>query len=85
MERVVIDCGTIRTKEAFHAALSQALHFPAWYGGNLDALHDALTEIDEDIQLTLLHFDDMKNCRRGFLRVFTDAVEENLHLTVNFE
>ena len=85
MKFAIIDGRTVTSMADVHAALAQQLAFPEWYGGNLDALHDALTEIGEDIRLTLVHFDDMKNCRRGFLRVFTDAVEENLHLTVNFE
>ena len=53
MERVVIDCGEIRTKEDFHNALAKAMDFPAWYGGNLDALHDLLTEIGTDTTLQL--------------------------------
>ena len=84
MKKIRIDC-TGFSKEDLHCALAESLNFPEWYGKNLDALHDALTEISEDVQLTLVHFDAMQNCRRGFLRVFTDAVEENLHLTVNFE
>lgn len=28
------------------ADLGKALHFPAWYGANLDALHDCLTDPD---------------------------------------
>ena len=84
MKQSAIDC-TGLTKEDLHRALAESLDFPEWYGKNLDALHDALTEISEDVQLTLVHFDAMQNCRRGFLRVFTDAAEENLHLTLNFE
>ena len=84
MKEFYIDC-TGLGKEDLHRVLAETLDFPEWYGNNLDALHDALTEIGEDVRLTLVHFDDMKNCCRGFLRVFTDAVEENLHLTVNFE
>ena len=84
MKQSAIDC-TGLTKEDLHRALAESLDFPEWYGNNLDALYDALTEINEDVQLTLVHFEDMKNCRRGFLRVFTDAVEENLHLTVIYK
>ena len=84
MKQFYIDC-TGLSKEDLHRALAESLDFPEWYGNNLDALYDALTEINEDVQLTLVHFEDMKNCRRGFLRVFTDAVEENLHLTVIYK
>ena len=84
MKEIRIDC-TGFGKEDLHRALAENLNFPEWYGNNLDALHDALTEIGEDVRLTLVHFDAMQNCRRGFLRVLADAAEENLYLTVNFE
>ena len=53
MERIVMECGEIRTKEDFHSALAKAMDFPGWYGGNLDALHDLLTEIGTDTTLQL--------------------------------
>ena len=53
MERIVMDCGKIRTKEDFHSAMAKAMDFPGWYGGNLDALHDLLTEICTDTTLQL--------------------------------
>ena len=81
MKKIRIDC-TGFSKEDLHCALAESLNFPEWYGKNLDALHDALTEISEDVQLTLVHFDDMKSCRRGFLRVFTDAMDDNPHLDI---
>ena len=48
-----MNCGEIRTKEDFHSTLAKALNFPDWYGGNLDALHDLLTEIGTDTTLQL--------------------------------
>lgn len=84
MKSVTIDCAGL-SREELHRALAERLDFPDWYGNNLDALHDQLTEIGEDVHIALVHFNDMKSCRRGFLRVFTDAVEENLHLSVTFE
>lgn len=38
---------------ALHALLARALSFPAWYGGTLDALYDCLTDVTEDVTLTL--------------------------------
>ena len=75
MKQITIDCRGL-SKEGLHRALAESLNFPDWYGNNLDALHDTLTAIEEDIHLTLVHFDDMKSCRRGFLRVFTDAMDD---------
>lgn len=53
MKRVTIDCGVIGTKADLHAALAKALDLPAWYGGNLDALHDLLTAICAETILQL--------------------------------
>ncbi|MBQ8238174.1 MAG: barstar family protein [Oscillospiraceae bacterium] len=53
MERVIIECGAVKSREDLHAALAKQLHFPAWYGGNLDALHDLLTDISADTRLIL--------------------------------
>jgi len=34
-----------RSKQAAIAAIADALSFPAWFGHNLDALHDCLTDL----------------------------------------
>ena len=48
---VTIDCSSIQTREDLHRVFSQALSFPAWYGNNLDALHDLLTTLKGTIRL----------------------------------
>ena len=48
---VTIDCGSIKTREDLHSTFAQALSFPAWYGKNLDALHDMLTTLKGTIRL----------------------------------
>ena len=53
MKVVILDGTTAPTKEALHAHLAREMHFPDWYGGNLDALFDCLTSVSEEITLTL--------------------------------
>lgn len=48
---VTIDCGSIKTREDLHSTFAQALSFPAWYGNNLDALHDQLTTLTGTLRL----------------------------------
>ena len=84
MKQITIDCRDL-SKEDLHRALAESLNFPDWYGNNLDALYDTLTTIGEDTHLSLIHFEDMKSCRRGFLRVFTDAAEDNPCISITFE
>ena len=40
---VILDGMSIHNREELHELLAQALGFPAWYGGNMDALFDCLS------------------------------------------
>lgn len=51
MEEKIIDCSKIQTKEDLHRIFRETLSFPDWYGSNLDALHDCLTEISGKVRL----------------------------------
>ena len=44
MEEKIIDCTRIKTKEDLHRIFRETLRFPEWYGNNLDALYDCLSE-----------------------------------------
>ena len=85
MERIVMECGEVRTKEDFHSARAKALDFPAWYGGNLDALHDCLMELAEPVRLILRGTDALGIFAGGFCRVLEDAREENPNLDFRME
>ena len=41
-----IDIGPAKDKKDFLALLAKALSFPAWFGGNWDALSDCLRDLD---------------------------------------
>ena len=56
MKKVTIDGNLIKTKEELHEAFSSQLAFPEWYGKNLDALHDCLTDINEETVIEILSF-----------------------------
>lgn len=51
MEEKIIDCTRIHSREDLHAIFREALAFPEWYGDNLDALYDCLTEISGKVRL----------------------------------
>lgn len=44
MKVVVLDAGMLKEKKQAHQYLKETLGFPAYYGNNLDALHDCLTD-----------------------------------------
>jgi ribonuclease inhibitor len=51
MEDKIIDCSKIHSQEDLHTMFQQVLCFPEWYGCNLDALYDCLTEISGKVRL----------------------------------
>ena len=51
MEEIIIDCSTILTKEDLHRIFREALSFPDWYGNNLDALYDCLTDCTGKVRI----------------------------------
>ena len=85
MKYAMIDGSTVTSMADVHTSLTQQLSFPEWYGSNLDALHDCLTAIAADTQLTLTHFAAIGTFANGFRRVLQDAENENRHFFVTFQ
>jgi len=80
MKRIVLDLNGCDTREEAHLYLQEQLNLPSWYGRNLDALHDCLTDMHEDMQLVLRIPEKLGRFARGLCSVFEDACEENGHL-----
>lgn len=87
MNYVMIDGGFLRSKDHLHDVLSRELRFPEWYGRNLDALHDCLTDIMEDTQISVIRLDsadaELQQYLSRVLCVLRDSAEENRHLYLN--
>lgn len=79
----ILDGKRMNTKENAHAYLREVFDFPAYYGGNLDALSDCLTECGR-ITVTVEHSQEMLNTLggygKGILRVLQEA--ENIRCTI---
>ena len=82
MLHIILNGAQLSTREEMHAYLAKMLHLPAYYGNNLDALHDCLTEIGEETELILLNWDAYDHTRRA-AGVMRDCAQENhkLHIT----
>ena len=80
---ITIDCGGCADKKELHARIADTLCFPDWYGHNLDALMDCLTDL-EDTHVTLTGWQAVDFPAEGFWETFRDAEEENPALTVEF-
>ena len=87
MRNVVLDLSAVSSKEALHAALAEAFSFPAYYGKNLDALFDLLTQIDAPTRLFLLNAGQLAlfpgSYPEKFLETLADAQRENPLFTVS--
>ena len=84
MNRVQLSAAAWDTPEKAHAALADALAFPEYYGHNLDALHDCLTDMN-DTQLVITDCAAASGQMEkwpGFLSVFFDSAEENPGLDI---
>jgi RNAse (barnase) inhibitor barstar len=81
---VEVDLGSASTRKAVLIAIGRALGFPPWYGANLDALFDCLTDLPEQtevrawlIVLRQLPAEGVLDAeqRAALLDVFRDAIE----------
>ncbi len=81
-----LDLTGVKDRQQLHAALSEALDMPDWYGENLDALYDILTSIRARIDI--YGWEDTKKALNGYFqsfeRVCADAMEENPELLIRF-
>ena len=74
---ITIDCTNLTPAE-LHREIAQKLSFPHWYGKNLDALYDCLTETEAEVCLV--------GCaEEHFCQTFLEAAEDNPFLTVTFQ
>ena len=88
MRIALIDGHTVTSMADVHAALAQQLNLPDWYGGNLDALHDCLTSLPEETDLTLLNWssaeEELGRYAAALKRVLDDSAQENPLLHIHY-
>ena len=80
MRRIILDCSSIHDAKKLHGVLKEALQLPEWYGYNLDALFDCLTELEEETLLVLTGWTQTAYSG-GFEAVFADAAMESALFT----
>ncbi len=78
----ILDGAMMGTKEKAHVHMQEALGFPAYYGRNLDALYDCLTDMSG--QICLYHTVEMRRSLQAYgekiLRVLKDAQSDRLRV-----
>lgn len=78
---IELDGREMRDRAATHDYLKEQLHLPDYYGRNLDALYDLLTECGEERTILLNHKDEMETqlgrYAEALLDTFQVAAEKN--------
>lgn len=79
METVKLDGALLCTRKEAMDLLGQALCLPQWWGRNLDALYDCLTDLGRPVRLELHGKQQLTRTAFGrrLLRVLEDAALEN--------
>lgn len=76
MRVIELDAEKLNDRRESHIYLAKKLNFPEYYGRNLNALYDCLTEIDKTVILFENEEKGVVNYRR-IRQVFENAAEAN--------
>lgn len=83
--QVIIDGRTIKDKQTLHAYLKEQCKFPDYYGNNLDALYDVLTDRTEFLEIKLEHAEELKEILCGYGEAFLETLEDAAASCSNFK
>lgn len=70
--RYVLDAMKMKTKTEAHPYLKEMLELPEYYGGNLDALYDCLSEL-ENVEIEIQNMPEGKTYVSKVVSVMKDA------------
>lgn len=83
---VILDGALVTDRATLHDLLAEKFAFPDYYGRNLDALYDMLTGNPKEINVTVIHTEELLEHlgRYGklFLQTLQDASKSNANLKI---
>ena len=89
MQEVLIRGIDFESTEEIHDYIAEELSFPSYYGKNLDALYDVLTDLSREtrirIDLTDTENEEIRDYLLRMEEVMEDAAAENSWLTIETE
>lgn len=87
METIRLDAARLRGRQDAMDTLGAALSLPEWWGRNLDALYDCLTDLDRPVRLVVADAADLDASPFGrrLLRVLADAAADTPWLELELE
>jgi len=74
--QVIIDGRKMTDKQTLHAYLKEQCKFPDYYGNNLDALYDVLTDRQEPLEIRLEYAQELKEILCGYGEAFIETLED---------
>lgn len=84
MKHITLDGNILADCVQMHDYLKETLGFPEYYGKNLDALYDCLTDL-EDIEITINAPSEDGAIYQKVVRIFKTADRTNESLKLNIE
>jgi RNAse (barnase) inhibitor barstar len=75
MKTINIDGSNITDWESFHDTFYEEMHFPGYYGRNMDAWIDCVGEIARDNELLLLNISNIKRLKKNNPEIY-EAINE---------
>ena len=81
MKQITLDGNNLADAAQVHEYLKECLEFPEYYGKNMDALYDCLTDLN-DVEITITAPDEDSAIYQRFLRVLKAADRENDSLKI---
>ncbi len=85
MKKIILDFDNVTSVREAHDYIASKMNFPDYYGKNLDALYDSLTEIGNEVYVKIINCDLLDEVENSIVNVFWDAEIENDMLYVEVE
>ena len=86
---IILEGKAMADRPAAHAHLAARLDLPSYYGRNLDALYDVLTDIGADTEIILMDpaavAEQLGKYGEALLSTMQEAAEENPRLTITLK
>ena len=84
MKEIELNGNRMASESAAQEYLFDMFDFPEYYGDDLEAFYDALTDITEETHVTIINREYMENTSYGsrLMWVFEDAASDNDCLTL---
>lgn len=83
MREIVLDGAAMATRQQAHDQLAEALALPEYYGRNLDALYDCLTDIGDETVIYLKSAGVLANGLGAYGRLLVDVLENSARQNPN--